>query len=135
MQTTGTYLVNDRDHPLCFGEVNLINPPRRERRGLPLKEGVKCRTVATGFCGTDWELMQMGSREELGPKFPPGQQRLINGHEGVVWVPDQERYAIVLIRGGDAHDPSRLLRVRLRSGRRPDVPRGLLPPRHAAANP
>jgi len=107
MQTTGTYLVNDRDHPLCFGEVNLINPPRRERRGLPLKEGVKCRTVATGFCGTDWELMQMGSREELGPKFPPGQQRLINGHEGVVWVPDQERYAIVLIRGGDAHDPSR----------------------------
>jgi len=61
----------------------------------------------TGFCGSDWELMQMGRQGLLGPKFPPGQQRLINGHEGVVWVGEQERYAIVLIRGGDAYDPSR----------------------------
>lgn len=107
MRTTGTHLRNDPDEPLVFGEVNLINPPRRERRGLPPKQGIRCRTVMTGFCGTDWELMQMGRRGELEAKFPPGQQRLINGHEAVVWVPDQQRYAIVLIRGGDAYDPSR----------------------------
>ena len=73
MQTTGTYLVNDPNRPLVFGEVNLINPPRPERRDLPLKEGIRCRAVMTGFCGTDWELMQMGRRGELEPKFPPGQ--------------------------------------------------------------
>lgn len=106
-RTEGTYLVNHPERPLRYGEVNLINPPRRERRGRPLREGVLCQTVCTGFCGTDWELMQMGSRGELGPKFPEGQQRLINGHEAVVWVPDEQRYAIVLIRGGDSWDPSR----------------------------
>jgi len=107
MQTTGSYLINDAERPLRFGEVNLINPLRRERRGLPEREGIACRTVVTGFCGTDWELSQMGGRAELGPKFPAGQDRLINGHEGVVWVPEQKRYAIVLIRGGDSYDPSR----------------------------
>ncbi len=107
MHTTGTYLTNDSDRPLRFGQVSLINPPRRERRGMPEKEGILCRTVIAGFCGTDWELMEMGRRGELGPKFPAGQSRLINGHEGVVWVPEQGRYAVVLIRGGDAYDPSR----------------------------
>jgi threonine dehydrogenase-like Zn-dependent dehydrogenase len=107
MQTEGTYLVNDPHAPVRFGTVELINPRRRERRGLPEREGVLCRTVIAGFCGTDWELMQMGRRGELGPKFPPGQSRLINGHEGVVWVPKQSRYAVVLIRGGEAYDPSR----------------------------
>ncbi len=106
-KTEGTYLVNHADRPLRFGEVNLINPPRRERRGRLLLEGVLCQTVCTGFCGTDWELMQMGARGELDAKFPSGQQRLINGHEGVVWVPEEQRCAIVLIRGGDAWDPSR----------------------------
>lgn len=107
MTTEGSFLVNDADRPLRFGEVDLINPPRRERRGLPEMPGILCHPVATGFCGTDWELMQMGARGELEPKFPAGQQRLINGHEGVVWVPEQNRYAIVLIRGGDSFDPSR----------------------------
>jgi len=106
-KTIGTYLVNDAQSSLRYGEVNLINPPRRERRGLPEKIGKLCRTVIAGFCGTDWELMQMGMQGLLTKKFPPGQKRLINGHEGVVWVPDEERYAIVLIRGGGAHDPSR----------------------------
>jgi len=105
--TTGTFLVNDVHIPLHYGEVNLINPPRRERRGMPEKIGKLCRTVVTGFCGTDWELVQMGRNGQLTPKFPPGQQRLINGHEGVVWVPDEGRYAVVLIRGGGAYDPSR----------------------------
>ncbi len=54
-----------------------------------------------------FELMHMGQRGELGPKFPAGKDRLINGHEGVVWVPDQNRFAIVLIRGGDSYDPTR----------------------------
>ncbi len=107
MKTTGTFLTNDEQAPLRFGDVDLINPARRERRGLPEKEGLLCRTVITGFCGTDWELMQMGRQQELGSKFPAGQSRLINGHEGVVWVPDQGRYAVVLIRGGDSYDPSR----------------------------
>ncbi len=107
MKTNGSYLINDPEAPLRFGEVNLINPPRRERRGLPEREGILCQSVITGFCGTDWELMQMGARGELGPKFPAGQTRLINGHEGVVWVPEQKRYAVVLIRGGDSYDPSR----------------------------
>lgn len=106
-RTEGTYLVNHPERPLRYGEVNLVNPPRRERRGLPAREGVLCQTVCTGFCGTDWELMQMGAQGRLDSKFPEGQGRLINGHEGVVWVPEEERYAIVLIRGGDSWDPSR----------------------------
>ncbi len=106
-RTEGTYLVNHEQRPLRFGEVNLINPPRRERRGLPALEGVLCQTVCTGFCGTDWELMKMGSQRRLDDKFPEGQQRLINGHEGVVRVPAEDRYAVVLIRGGDSWDPSR----------------------------
>ena len=105
--TQGSYLVNDAERSLRFGEVNLINPARRMRRGLEAKEGVKCRTVLTGFCGTDYELMSMGRRGELGAKFPAGQERLINGHEGVVWVPAEQRYAIVLIRGGDSYDVTR----------------------------
>ena len=52
-KTEGTYLVNHADRPLRFGEVNLINPPRRERRGRLLLEGVLCQTVCTGFCGTE----------------------------------------------------------------------------------
>ena len=49
----------------------------------------------------------MRKRGQLSPKFPEGQNRLINGHEGVVWVPSQNRFAIVLIRGGDSIDPTR----------------------------
>ena len=107
IRTVGTFLVNDAHRAVRFGEVELINPPRRERRGLEAKPGIRCTTVVTGFCGSDWELMQMGRRNELAPKFPAGESRLINGHEGVVWVGEQNRYAIVLIRGGDARDPSR----------------------------
>ena len=107
IRTVGTFLVNDARRAVRFGEVELINPPRRERRGLEAKSGIRCTTVVTGFCGSDWELMRMGRRGELSPKFPDGQSRLINGHEGVVWVGERNRYAIVLIRGGDARDPAR----------------------------
>ncbi len=49
----------------------------------------------------------MGRKGLLNAKFPEGTQRLINGHEGVVWVPSQNRFAVVLIRGGDSVDPTR----------------------------
>ena len=107
MKAYGTYFQNDPERPLKYGEVELINPPRQRLRGEPLKEGVPVHPVIVGFCGTDNELMHMGQRGELGPKFPQGTDRLINGHEGVVWVPGENRFAIVLIRGGDSMDPTR----------------------------
>ncbi len=107
MKAYGTWFQNDPERPLVYGETELINPPRQRLRGEPLREGVLVHPVMVGFCGTDYELMQMGRRGELGKKFPAGQNRLINGHEGVVWVPSQNRFAIVLIRGGDSVDPTR----------------------------
>ena len=70
-------------------------------------EGIPVEPVIVGFCGTDHELMLMGRRGQLGPKFPAGTDRLINGHEGVVWVQSLNRFAIVLIRGVDSIDPTR----------------------------
>ncbi len=107
MKTFGTYFQNDPVKPLVYGEVELINPPRQRLRGEPVKEGVLVRPVLVGFCGTDNELMHMGSKGLLGKKFPAGTNRLINGHEGIVWVPSENRFAIVLIRGGDSIDPTR----------------------------
>ena len=107
MKTFATYFQNDEQAPLKYGEVNLINPLRQRLRGEAPKAGVEAVPVFCGFCGTDFELMHMGRRGELGAKFPAGQKRLINGHEGVVWVPSEHRFAIVLIRGGDSADPTR----------------------------
>lgn len=107
MKIYGTYFQNDPERPLCYGEINRINPPRRRLRGEELKEGIEAVPVFCGFCGTDYELMRMGRAGKLNSKFPEGQTRLINGHEGVVWVPGQNRFAIVLIRGGDSYDPTR----------------------------
>ncbi len=107
MKTYGTYFVNDKDKPLRYGEVNLINPLRQRLRGEAKISGIEANTVFAGFCGTDYELMKMGKALNLSHKFPEGEQRLINGHEGVVWVPSERRFAIVLIRGGDSFDPTR----------------------------
>ncbi|MBQ7203745.1 MAG: hypothetical protein IJS03_07000 [Eubacterium sp.] len=107
MKTFGTYFVNDKDKPLRYGEINLINPKRERLRGEPKLEGVECVPIFCGFCGTDFALMKMGEDGELDAKFPEGEKRLINGHEGVVWVPSENRFAIVLIRGGDSCDPTR----------------------------
>lgn len=107
MQVKGTYFQNDKEHPLVYGDVNLVNPKRRRLRGEEEKEGILAESVIVGFCGTDHELMRMGKEGLLNKKFPEGQKRLINGHEGVVWVPSQNRFAIVLIRGGNAYDPTR----------------------------
>ncbi len=107
MKTLGTYFVNDSEKPIRYGEINLINPARPRLRGEKYLEGVEANSVFCGFCGTDNELMNMGRRGVLTPKFPEGEARLINGHEGVVWVPSENRFAIVLIRGGDSYDPTR----------------------------
>jgi threonine dehydrogenase-like Zn-dependent dehydrogenase len=109
MKTKGTYLQNSAEQPIVYGDVEIFNIPRRRLRGEEEKEGLLCKTVLTGFCGTDFELMHMGQRGELGRKFPTGTNRLINGHEGVVYVPEQDRYAIVLIRGGNSFDPTRFM--------------------------
>ncbi|MBR3955811.1 MAG: hypothetical protein IKJ63_10105 [Clostridia bacterium] len=107
MKTYGTYFQNDTDLPIRYGEINLINPARQRLRGEPLQKGIEAYPVFQGFCGTDFELMKMGRENKLGAKFPAGENRLINGHEGVVWVPSENRFAIVLIRGGDSWDPTR----------------------------
>lgn len=107
MKTMGTYFQNSESEPLKYGEVNLINPPRQRLRGEEKLTGVEAFPVFNGFCGTDFELMKMGRAGNLDAKFPEGEKRLINGHEGVVWVPSENRFAIVLIRGGDSYDPTR----------------------------
>lgn len=107
MKTNATYFVNDEKKPIRYGEINLINPKRQRLRGEEAKAGIEAQPVFCGFCGTDFELMKMGRRNQLDPKFPQGEKRLINGHEGVVWVPGENRFAIVLIRGGDSYDPTR----------------------------
>ena len=107
MKTYGTYFVNDEKTPVRYGEINLINPKRQRLRGEALLEGIEAYPVFQGFCGTDNELMKMGRANNLSHKFPEGESRLINGHEGVVWVPSENRFAIVLIRGGDSWDPTR----------------------------
>ncbi len=107
MKVKGTYFQNDKEKPLVYGDVEIINPKRRRLRGEEEKEGILAESVILGFCGTDNELMHMGMEGKLTPKFPQGQKRLINGHEGIVWVPSQNRFAIVLIRGGNSYDPTR----------------------------
>lgn len=107
MLVKGTYFQNDAEKPLVYGDVEITNVKRQRLRGEEKKDGVLCEPVMIGFCGTDNELMRMGSEGLLGPKFPEGENRLINGHEGIVWVPSENRFAIVLIRGGDSYDPTR----------------------------
>lgn len=107
MIVKGTYFQNDKEKPLVYGDVEITNVSRKRLRGEQEKEGILCEPVMVGFCGTDNELMHMGSEGRLSAKFPEGKDRLVNGHEGIVWVPSQNRFAIVLIRGGDSYDPTR----------------------------
>ena len=107
MIVKGTYFQNDAEKPLVYGDVEITNVKRQRLRGEELKEGILCEPVMVGFCGTDNELMHMGSEGRLTAKFSEGKSRLINGHEGIVWVPSENRFAIVLIRGGDSWDPTR----------------------------
>ena len=45
MKTYGTFFQNDKDKPVKYGEINLINPPRQRLRGEPLREGVEAYPV------------------------------------------------------------------------------------------
>ena len=87
MPIKATYFQNDPLQPLVYGDTEITNPLRQRLRGEPEKAGILAESVFVGFCGTDFELMRMGQRGELAAKFPPGTARLINGHEGLVWVP------------------------------------------------
>ena len=107
MLVKATYFQNDEKNPLVYGDVEIKNEKRMRLRDEEEKEGILCEPVMVGFCGTDNELMNMGSQGKLTAKFPAGTNRLINGHEGIVWVPSQNRFAIVLIRGGNSYDPTR----------------------------
>lgn len=109
MITKCTYFQNSSDKPLVYGDMELINPKRKRLRMEEEKEGILAETAIAGFCGTDNELMKMGKKGQLNDKFPMGTSRLINGHEGVVWVPSEKRFAIVLIRGGNSYDPTRYM--------------------------
>ena len=71
MKTFGTYFQNDKDAPIKYGEINLINPERQRLRGEPLLEGVEAYPVFQGFCGTDFELMKMGRENNLSHKKDP----------------------------------------------------------------
>ena len=107
MLVKATCFQNSETQPLVYGDVELMNPLRRRLRCEEEKLGIPAQSVFVGFCGTDMELMRMGQRGALGAKFPAGTRRLINGHEGLVWVPSENRFAIVLIRGGNSYDPTR----------------------------
>lgn len=107
MIVKGTYFQNNPEKPLVYGDVEIENVKRQRLRGEKPKEGILCEPVMIGFCGTDNEFLNMAEKGLMGPKFPEGKNRLINGHEGIVWVPSQNRFAIVLIRGGDSYDPTR----------------------------
>jgi len=105
--TEGVYFENSERKSAGFGKVKLVNPPRRPTALGKVRKGKIARTALTGFCGTDLELLRMGRRNQLDEKFPAGTRRLIPGHEGVVYVPDENRYGIVLIRGSTGFDPTR----------------------------
>ena len=92
MIVKGTYFQNSEEKPLVYGDVEIHNIPRRRLRGEEEKEGITAESVFVGFCGTDYTLMHMGREGNLKQKFPEGCNRLINGHEGVVWVPDENRF-------------------------------------------
>ena len=49
MVVKGTYFQNDKEHPLVYGDVNLINPPRRRLRGEEEKEGIWQKPLLRDF--------------------------------------------------------------------------------------
>ena len=107
MIVKGTYFQNSKEKPLVYGDVEIFNTKRERLRGEEKKEGVLAESVIVGFCGTDNSFLHMAAEENMGSKFPEGTDRLINGHEGLVWIPSENRFAIVLIRGGASYDPTR----------------------------
>ena len=54
MQVKGTYFQNDKENPLVYGDINLINPPRRRLRGEEEKEGILAETSFSWKSGFTW---------------------------------------------------------------------------------
>ncbi len=104
--TEGTFLVNDNLDPVRFGELKIKNKVKQIDKYSNPKKGILVKNVMTGFCGTDLKLMEKGEREELST-LPEGEKRLINGHEVIAYNPENKRYGVLLVRGGDAKDPTR----------------------------
>ena len=105
--TKASYVVNDHKESIQYGKAKIRNRLLRASLDCPEKHGVLCKTAITGFCGSDYEFMKMGLNGKMTEKFPPEAKRLINGHEGVVFVPEWRKYAIPVIRGGNAVDVTR----------------------------
>lgn len=107
LKTEALYLVNDSNYPARYGEIDLQNVKTQATAQHRPRKGILCRTVATGICGSDLMFIEMGQKSELEKIFPPGSRRLIIGHEGVIYVPQEKTYAVLNIRGGSGSDPSR----------------------------
>ena len=100
LKTEALYMVNHKLNPARYGKIEISNTNTRASGFHRSKKGILCRTVATGICGSDLMFLNMGRRNELEKIFPPGKKRLIIGHEGVIYVPQMKRYAVLNIRGG-----------------------------------
>ncbi len=107
MKVKATYFKNDPNKPLRYGDVEISSDSKVKLRGLEPKDEILVYPVITGFCGTDRAFLDMSKAGIMQDKFPQGTDRLVNGHEGVVYVPSQKRFAVVLIRGGESYDPTR----------------------------
>lgn len=108
MKVKATYFQNSQIKPIVFGDVSIYNIPRRKNLNSSIRNGILCETIASSFCGSDNGMFKLAQSETFPlDRFPSKQKRLINGHEGVVYIPSQKRFAIVLVRGGEAFDPTR----------------------------
>lgn len=105
-KTEALYLM-DGERPARFGQVTVHNVPTQCDGLHEIRPGVPAETVIAAVCGSDLEYVALARKGRLHEKYPPGRQRLINGHEGLLWVPSEERYGILHVRGGSDPDPTR----------------------------
>ncbi len=106
-KTKGTFLVNDKNNPVRFGEITIKNKTWQTDKNSKTKKGILVKNVMTGFCGTDYKLMDMGEKNELSNNFPKDKNRLVNGHEVIAYNPKNKKYGVLLVRGGNARDATR----------------------------
>ena len=65
MKVYGTYFHNDPEHPLVYGEVELINPVRQRLRGEEKKSGVLVYPVMCGFWIYENHQGYLGAQAEV----------------------------------------------------------------------
>ena len=70
MKVKATYFQNDKNNPLCYGDVELINPKRQRLRGEEAKEGIVAESAFVGFCGNGQRISQYGSCREYVAQVP-----------------------------------------------------------------